>query len=97
MSEADLRDQTLPWSIHHPLSEAMQSKSTTPPKRSMIARRRWSVTEDPQILLGRFLIARHVGPSLPNVCLNAHFSPLTRTFFRIANGSKRTSLPTLGT
>jgi len=26
MSEADLRDQTLPWSIHHPLSEAMQEQ-----------------------------------------------------------------------
>src|SRR5229473_267403 len=48
MSEAGPRNRALPWSIHHPLSEAVQSKSTTPPKRSMIARRRWSVTEDPQ-------------------------------------------------
>ncbi len=43
-----------PIGVHPFRAGAIQEKSTTPPKRSMIARRRWLVTGDIEILLSVF-------------------------------------------
>jgi hypothetical protein len=86
MSEAGLKDPMLPsnrsTTFYAGHAEQKHNAAQAEYDRSAALVRHRS----PEILLGSFLIAQRVRPTLPNGCLIAHFSPPARTF-RIANGS----------